>query len=100
MHKGIRYKVDQEGFLLSFSDWNEDWMKYVAQMNGPLIISDELLVIVRAFRGLYVLGTPTIQRVSEITGFSTAKIYQLCGGYLHIAINMAGLPNPTSSKSY
>lgn len=95
--RGETYLTDEEGFLRSYNDWNENWVDYVAKRESMGDITDDHLYLVKVLQDYYEKnGVPPMVRVmAKATGFKLKRIWELFpSGPGKGACKMAGLPKP------
>jgi tRNA 2-thiouridine synthesizing protein E len=70
--------VDQEGFLTSFDEWDEDLAQALATQIG-LTLTDEHLAVIKFLRKDFQQQgeTATLRRVSTVGGTPTKRLFEL-----------------------
>ena len=97
-HNGTNYEVDEDGFMLKYEQWDENWMDYVKTLEGISDITDEHMKVVDALKDYYKKNgiAPMVRILSKTTGYPLKRIYELFpSGPGKGACKMAGLPKPT-----
>lgn len=97
-YKGKKFEVDEDGFLLKYEDWNQEWVEYVKDSEGISDLSDEHNKTIEFLRDYYEKNgiAPMVRILSKVTGFKLKHIYELFpSGPGKGACKMAGLPKPT-----
>jgi tRNA 2-thiouridine synthesizing protein E len=95
--KGTSYPVDDEGFLVDPSRWDETWVDWIRECEDIDEISDDHLEIVRLLRAYHDERghPPRVRDMTLVTGFKLKHIYELFpSGPGKGACKMAGLPKP------
>jgi tRNA 2-thiouridine synthesizing protein E len=88
--------VDEEGFLTSYDEWDEDLAKNLAAQIG-IELTDEHLSVLRFLRQDYLERgeTPTLRRVSTAGGVPTKRLFELFPKKPAKKMSyVAGLPKP------
>ncbi len=96
--KGSSFEVDDDGFLLRFEDWSEDWVELVKDSEGIAEITAEHKEIIEYLQEYYKRNNiaPMVRMISKNTGYKLKEIYELFpSGPGKGACKMAGLPKPT-----
>jgi tRNA 2-thiouridine synthesizing protein E len=95
--KGKKYDVDDEGFLTSPEQWDDDWVELVRLDEEIDELTEDhwdVLKALRAYqaeRGL----PPRVRDMTAVTGFKMKRIYDLFpSGPGKGACKMAGLAKP------
>ena len=75
---GHDVQVDEEGFLTTYDDWDEDLGQALASQIG-LQLTDEHLAVIRFLRQDYQQQgeTATLRRVSTVGGVPTKRLFEL-----------------------
>ena len=97
-YKGKKFEVDEDGFLLKYEDWNQEWVEYVKDGEGISEMSEEHNKTLEFLRDYYEKNgiAPMVRILSKVTGFKLKHIYELFpSGPGKGACKMAGLPKPT-----
>ncbi len=94
---GINVKLDDEGYLIDSSQWNEELAKELAKIDD-LELTDKHLEVLKFLRDTYNAGDSlTIRRVGKSGVVSIKEFYKLFPkGPLKLSSKHAGLPKPTS----
>ena len=96
--KGHKFSVDEDGFIDSFDNWNEDWVEYVKKSEGIDELTDEHWKVINVLQEYYKKNgiAPMVRILSKVTGYKLKYIYELFpSGPGKGACKMAGLPKPT-----
>ncbi len=97
-YKGKSFDVDEDGFILDYSQWNEEWVQYVKEQEGIDELTDEHKLVVKVLQDYYEKNgiAPMVRVLSKLTKFKLKHIYELFpSGPGKGACKMAGLPKPT-----
>jgi dissimilatory sulfite reductase related protein len=97
-HKGHKYEVDEDGFIASFDQWDENWVDYVKSTEGIEQLSEEHWKVINVLQDYYKKNgiAPMVRILSKVTGYKLKYIYELFpSGPGKGACKMAGLPKPT-----
>ncbi len=94
---GVTVKLDDEGYLVDSSQWNEDIAKGLAKEDG-LELTDKHLEVLKFLRDTFNAGeTLTIRKVGKSGIVDIKTFYKLFPkGPLKLASKLGGLPKPTS----
>jgi len=94
---GITVKLDDEGYLLDSSQWNEDIAKGLAN-EAELELTDKHIEVLKFLRNAFNAGeTLTIRKVGKSGIVDIKTFYKLFPkGPLKLASKLGGLPKPTS----
>ena len=95
---GKSFTVDEDGFIDSFENWNEEWVQLVKEAEGIDELTDEHWKTVHVLQDYYKKNgiAPMVRILSKVTGFKLKHIYELFpSGPGKGACKMAGLPKPT-----
>lgn len=96
-HKGRTFTVDEDGYLVNFSDWGPEWVDHIRTSQGIGELTEEHWKLINVLQEYYrECGAPPLARVlSKATGFRMKHIYELFpAGPGKGACMMAGLPKP------
>ena len=96
--KGSNFEVDEDGFLQSLDQWNQDWVAYVKESEGISELTDEHWKVINMLQDYYKKNgiAPMVRILSKVTGFKLKYIYELFpSGPGKGACKMAGLAKPT-----
>ncbi len=93
----IPVKVNEQGYLLDFSQWNEDIARELAREKG-IVLTDEHWRIIRYLQEKHKADEPLSIRGIKKSGIIPIKeFYRLFpGGPLKVASLIAGIPKPKS----
>lgn len=97
-HSGNTFEVDEDGFLLDFTTYNEAWADYVKKEEGITDITEEHQLVIDVLQDYYKKNgiAPMVRVLSKLTKFKLKHIYELFpSGPGKGACKMAGLPKPT-----
>ncbi len=94
---GVNVKVDDEGYLVDKSQWNEDIAKELAKIDGN-DLTDKHIAVLKFLREKHNAGASlTIRSVGKSGIVSIKEFYGLFPkGPLKLSSKYAGLPKPTS----
>ena len=95
---GNAFEVDEDGFIDSYENYNENWVQYVKQVEGIEELTDEHRLVIKTLQEYYEKNgiAPMVRVLSKVTGFKLKHIYELFpSGPGKGACKMAGLPKPT-----
>ena len=94
---GVNVKVDDEGYLVDKSQWNEDIAKELAKIDGNEL-TDKHIAVLKFLREKHNAGASlTIRAVGKSGIVSIKEFYGLFPkGPLKLSSKYAGLPKPTS----
>lgn len=95
---GKNYDVDEDGFLISLDQWDNDWVDYVKESEGIVDVTDEHWKVINMLQDYYKKNgiAPMVRILSKVTGFKLKYIYELFpSGPGKGACKMAGLAKPT-----
>ena len=95
---GQTFTVDEDGFIDSFENWNEEWVQWVKKEEGIEELTDEHKKVIEVLQDYYRKNciAPMVRVLSKVTGFKLKHIYELFpSGPGKGACKMAGLPKPT-----
>ena len=95
--EGRKFEVDEEGFLVSPSDWDDELAALLARADGIEDMSDKHWLVVRYIREYYLEHdlAPMIRKLCQNTGLRLREIYELFPlGPARGACKVAGLPRP------
>jgi tRNA 2-thiouridine synthesizing protein E len=95
---GKSFEVDEDGFLLDFNTFNENWVEYVRKQEGIETITAEHQQVIDVLQDYYRKNgiAPMVRVLSKLTSFKLKHIYELFpSGPGKGACKMAGLPKPT-----
>ena len=75
---GREVHVDEEGFLTSYAEWDEDLAKELAASIGIELTETHMRVIAFLRADFKATGeTPTLRRVTNVGGFPTKELFEL-----------------------
>jgi len=94
---GITVKLDDDGYLMDSSQWNEEIAKGLAKEN-ELELTDKHIEVLKFLRDVHNNGDAlTIRKVGKSGIVSIKEFYKLFPkGPLKLSSKFAGLPKPTS----
>ena len=94
---GIAIQVDEDGYLVDSSQWNEDIAKELAK-ESEIDLTDKHMEVLKFLRDTHNAGDAlTIRRVGKSGIVTIKEFYQLFPkGPLKLSSKFAGLPKPTS----
>ena len=94
---GTEVELNEEGFLVDSSQWNEDVAVELARREGIDPLTDRHWQVIRFMRAEYeAKGTgPTVRVLGKTSGVPIKELYQLFPkGPAKIAAKIAGIPKP------
>ena len=94
---GIDVELNEEGFLLDPSKWNEAMAVELAKREGIQGMNDQQWKVVRFMRAEYeAKGTgPTVRVLGKTSGVTIKELYLLFPkGPAKLAAKLAGIPKP------
>ena len=97
-YMGKTFTVDEDGFIDSYENWNEEWVQWVKHQEGIEELNDEHKKVITVLQEYYEKNgiAPMVRILSKVTGFKLKHIYELVpSGPGKGACKMAGLPKPT-----
>ena len=95
---GKSFEVDEDGFLLDFNTFSEEWKEYVRKQEGIETLNEEHQIVIDVLQDYYKKNgiAPMVRVLSKLTKFKLKHIYELFpSGPGKGACKMAGLPKPT-----
>jgi tRNA 2-thiouridine synthesizing protein E len=96
--KGKKFDVDEDGFILDYSQFCDEWVEYVKAQEGIDELTEEHKLVVKVLQEYYEKNgiAPMVRVLSKLTKFKLKHIYELFpSGPGKGACKMAGLPKPT-----
>ena len=95
---GKSIELDEDGFIIDLSQWDEDVARYLAKEEGLDELTEEHWKLIKYLRDYFAeYGiAPMIRKMPKQSGFSLKEIYDLFpSGPAKGACKVAGLPKPT-----
>ena len=95
---GKTFDVDEDGFILDYGQFCDEWVQYVKTQEGIDELTDEHKLVVKVLQEYYEKNgiAPMVRVLSKLTKFKLKHIYELFpSGPGKGACKMAGLPKPT-----
>ncbi|RJO66762.1 MAG: TusE/DsrC/DsvC family sulfur relay protein [Myxococcales bacterium] len=95
---GVKFEVDEDGFIVNPDDWNEAVAKALASTEDISTLNEDHWKIMNYLRDYYKkFGVaPMIRKLCKETGYPLKQIYELFpSGPAKGACKLAGLPKPT-----
>jgi dissimilatory sulfite reductase related protein len=95
---GASFEIDEDGFLLDYASFNENWIEYVRGQEGIDELNEEHKQVITVLQDYYEKNgiAPMVRVLSKLTKFKLKHIYELFpSGPGKGACKMAGLPKPT-----
>ncbi|QTA78252.1 Dissimilatory sulfite reductase, gamma subunit [Desulfonema limicola] len=96
--KGKTFDVDEDGFILDYNQFCDEWIEYVKDQEGIDEMTDEHKLVIKVLQEYYEKNgiAPMVRVLSKLTKFKLKHIYELFpSGPGKGACKMAGLPKPT-----
>ncbi len=96
--EGKSFEIDEDGFLLDYNTYSEEWVEYVKGQEGIDEMNDEHWKLIKVLQDYYEKNgiAPMVRVLSKLTKFKLKHIYELYpSGPGKGACKMAGLPKPT-----
>ncbi|BCS99218.1 sulfite reductase, dissimilatory-type subunit gamma [Desulfoluna limicola] len=97
-YNGKSFDVDEDGFLLDFTQFTEEWLEIVMKEEGIAELNEEHKLVIDVLQDYYRKNgiAPMVRVLSKLTKFKLKHIYELFpSGPGKGACKMAGLPKPT-----
>jgi len=97
-YNGKSFDVDEDGFLLDFNQFTEEWLEIVMKEEGIAELNEEHKLVIDVLQDYYRKNgiAPMVRVLSKLTKFKLKHIYELFpSGPGKGACKMAGLPKPT-----
>jgi dissimilatory sulfite reductase related protein len=94
---GVATELNEEGFLVDPTTWNEEMAVELARKEGIDPLTDEHWTVIRFMRTEYFAkGTgPTVRVLGKTSGVSIKDLYRLFPkGPAKVAARIAGIPKP------
>jgi tRNA 2-thiouridine synthesizing protein E len=94
---GIDVELNEEGFLLDPSKWNEAMAVQLAKREGIDLLNDQQWKVVRFMRAEYEAkgAGPSVRVLGKTSGVTIKELYQLFPkGPAKLAAKIAGIPKP------
>ena len=94
---GIDVELNEEGFLLDPSKWNEAMAVELAKREGIDQLNDQQWKVVRFMRAEYEAkgAGPSVRVLGKTSGVTIKELYQLFPkGPAKLAAKIAGIPKP------
>ncbi len=95
---GKTFEVDEDGFLVDYQMYCEDWVECVKVQEGIKQMTDDHWLVIKVLQDYYEKNgiAPMVRVLSKLTDFKLKYIYELFpSGPGKGACKMAGLPKPT-----
>ncbi len=93
-HNGKTYEVNEDGYLVNFDDWDENWVDYVRQSDGMEVLTDSHRKVIENLREHYRKNNyiPLARLFSRAAGESLKVIFELFPSAISGSCKMAGFP--------
>jgi tRNA 2-thiouridine synthesizing protein E len=91
-------ELDEDGFLVTLDQWNEDVARYLAKEEGVEELNEYHWKLINYLKGYFAeYGiAPMVRKMTKESGYSLKEIYDLFpSGPAKGACKVAGLPKPT-----
>ena len=95
---GQAVELDEDGFLVTLDQWNEDVARYLAKEEGVEDLNEDHWKLINYLKGYFAeYGiAPMVRKMTKESGYSLKEIYDLFpSGPAKGACKVAGLPKPT-----
>ncbi len=95
---GQTVELDEDGFLVTLDQWNEDVARYLAKEEGVEELNEDHWKLINYLKGYFAeYGiAPMVRKMTKESGYSLKEIYDLFpSGPAKGACKVAGLPKPT-----
>ncbi len=96
-YAGNPVEVDDEGFLVEASQWNQEVAAEIAAANGLGELNDRHWMVINYMRETYLEegSAPSIRTLGKASGVPIKELYQLFPkGPAKLAAKVAGIPKP------
>ncbi len=96
--KGKSIEVDDEGYLINISDWNEDAAKVIAKGAGIDELNDKHWMVIKFMQKIFKEkgSGPSIRKLGKESGVPIKELYKLFPkGPAKKAAKIAGIKKPT-----
>jgi len=96
--QGKTFDVDEDGFILDYKQFCNEWVQYVKSQEGIDELTEEHTLVIKILQEYYEKNgiAPMVRVLSKLTKFKLKHIYELFpSGPGKGACKMAGLPKPT-----
>ncbi len=96
--KGKSIEVDDEGYLINISDWNEDIAKVIAKDEGIDELTDKHWMVIKFMQKIFKEkgSGPSIRKLGKESGVPIKELYKLFPkGPAKKAAKIAGIKKPT-----
>lgn len=95
--KGKEIEIDESGFLINPTDWNEDVVNVLASIEGIEVLNDEHWHIINYIRDYFnkYQTAPMIRKLCKETGCDNKHMNELFPSGPLGACKLAGLTKPT-----
>ena len=90
-------ELDEDGFLVTLDQWNEDVARYLAKEEGVEELNEDHWKLINYLKGYFAeYGiAPMVRKMTKESGYSLKEIYDLFpSGPAKGACKVAGLPKP------
>jgi tRNA 2-thiouridine synthesizing protein E len=91
-------EMDEDGFLVTLDQWNEDVARYLAKEEGVEELNEDHWKLINYLKGYFAeYGiAPMVRKMTKESGYSLKEIYDLFpSGPAKGACKVPGLPKPT-----
>lgn len=95
---GQSVELDEDGFLVSLDQWNEEVALFLAKEEGVEELTEDHWKLINYLKGYFAeYGiAPMVRKMTKESGYSLKEIYDLFpSGPAKGACKIAGLPKPT-----
>lgn len=94
---GRQVETNEEGFLVNFSDWDEEVTRAYARLENLAELTEDHWMVIYYIRDYYGLfkTAPMIRKLCKETGFTQPQIEEMFPhGPIKNVCKLAGLPKP------
>ena len=90
-------ELDEDGFLVTLDQWNEDVARYLAKEEGVEELNEDHWKLINYLKGYFAeYGiAPMVRKMTKESGYSLKEIYDLFPSGPAKGACKAGLPKPT-----
>lgn len=96
-YAGKKIELDDDGFVVNVSDWNEDIAKAIAAENSLDQLNEQHWQVINFMRKKFTEDgdTPSVRALGKLSGVTIKELYALFPkGPAKLAAKIAGVPKP------